>query len=118
MFWQDKNIICSDNYLPQNNNADSYLGGMETASGLTEQCLRTLDGVTEPKEEDATQMIAEPAPRPSFPIHSGQQDLRNRGRKKKFYFHIKININILTCILHKHFAQPRRTADMHTYIEK
>ena len=27
MFWQDKNIICSDNYLPRNNNADSYLGG-------------------------------------------------------------------------------------------
>ena len=36
----------------------------------------------------------------------------------KCYFHIKININILTCILDKHFAHPRRTADMHTYIEK
>ena len=39
-----------------------------TADGLTEQFKGTLDGVAEPEEADAMQMIAEPAPSPSFPI--------------------------------------------------
>ena len=35
---------------------------------LKEQCKGTLGGVAEPEKADAMQVIAEPAPSPSFPI--------------------------------------------------